>query len=866
MNSDMQRPVLTSWQAIQPIGLLSFTVAVLTGVANHFGLLNLIEWAIYDQWVRSHTSDQIEDQIVVVAIDEQDLQTIGDWPIPDQDLAALLTQIQAQRPSVIGMNLYRDIPEEPGHQDLLQVYRMVPNLIGLERLAGERIAPPPILADRDNVGLSDFVLDGDRTIRRGLLSAIDAQANRTLKYGLGAKVALHHLEHHHNLTFEVIDLEQNRFKLGKTEFVPLRNRAAGYPQDDVGGYQILLNWWGNTHNFITVSLHDVLQGRIEADLMRDRIVLIGSTARSTNDFFNTPYSRSLLRSGQPTPGVIIHANVASQLLHSALEGRPPLRAFIGIGQWLWIATWTVWSTSGSGILAHYSQQKQQRRSEMLILGFILLNLASLVGGSYLAFGQGYVIPVTAPSLALILGGLGMLNIGHHQHLAQAHRTLAQQHESLVAAHALVVQYSATLEAKVEERTQELAQAKQLAEDISEAKSEFLAHMSHELRTPLNGILGYTQILRRRGELSPKQSKGIEVIHQSGKHLLNLINDILDLAKIEARKLELVPQSVLLPELIEDVAQVIRVRAEQKRLQFHCLASPDLPRGVYVDAQRLRQVLLNLLSNAVKFTHCGQVTLTATPVGDADFRAGMDVKCVPVRFTVQDSGVGMTPEQIEKIFLPFEQVGGRRQQAQGTGLGLALSRQLVEKMGGEIQVQSEVDQGSQFGFEIPLAIAQDWQADLQVSQQEQIVGYICTGDTIPEDYQYKVLVVDDRPVNRMVMADLLESLGFETAEAEDGEDAWNQYQNERPDLIVTDLIMPELDGFELTQRIRERGDDQVVIIASSASVHQTEQAHSLDIGCNDFLPKPIEAKTLLSQLQQHLALEWQYESTALVGEE
>jgi CheY-like chemotaxis protein len=378
-------------------------------------------------------------------------------------------------------------------------------------------------------------------------------------------------------------------------------------------------------------------------------------------------------------------------------------------------------------------------------------------------------------------------------------------------------------------------------------------MCHELRTPLNGILGYAQILRRMDNLTAKQRHGVEVIQQAGTHLLNLINDVLDLAKVEARRLELVPQTVNLPALLNSITEVIRIKAEEKGLEFSAILDPNLPTGVFIDPKRLRQVLLNLLGNATKFTQHGAISLTVDCLGSSISTPMLDAEVMPIRFTVQDTGVGMTSEQVAKIFLPFEQVGKQAQRAEGTGLGLAISRQLVELMGGKLQVSSQLGEGSRFWFEVNLPIVQAWQDELTVSAEGKIIGY--------QGERRKILVVDDKAVNRLVVREVLEPLGFEIAEAEDGCQGLRQYEQFQPDLIVTDLVMPEMDGFELAREIRIGGDQQVIIIASSASVLAQDQDQSIIAGCNDFVPKPVEMELLLARIQKYLNLEWIYVQVA-----
>lgn len=387
----------------------------------------------------------------------------------------------------------------------------------------------------------------------------------------------------------------------------------------------------------------------------------------------------------------------------------------------------------------------------------------------------------------------------------------------------------------------LESAAEKAKIANQSKTQFLAKMSHELRTPLNAILGFSQIMNKDKSLSSEQQEYLKIINRSGEHLLSLINDVLEMSKIEAGRMTFNENHFDLYQVIESIAEMLQLKASAKNLQLILECDANIPKYVITDENKLRQVLINLIENAIKFTNEGWVKL----------RVYLGTELTQVFFEISDTGAGIATEELDNLFDPFIQSESGRKSMQGSGLGLSISKQFINLLGGNITVKSNPSEGSIFTFDIKLKLADELKEQTK-SPNKQVIGLE------PGQKEYKILIAEDVEENRLLLIRLLSPIGFKVRTVNNGAEAIATWKQWKPDLIWMDMLMPVMDGYEATRKIRQLPEGKnTKIIAITANAFSDAKIAPIEAGCDDYMAKPYREELLLEKMAQHLGVKYCY---------
>ncbi|MGB0563369.1 MAG: CHASE2 domain-containing protein [Spirulinaceae cyanobacterium] len=731
-------------------GIIAVTVLLgLLGLRS-LGLLQLWELALFDVFIRTRPQLDADPRIVIVGFNESDIEALKTWPIDDRRLAQLLQRIKAQDPRMIGLDIYRNIPVGEGYDELVEVMRSTPNLIGIQRAvdnlktAGSEnrrggVDPPPVLAELGQVSANDFPQDLDSRVRRGFLY-LRGPEDETL-FSFAFKLAWGYLAEQ-GIEPEMLDEVTGKFRLGEAIFVPLESWAGGYVRADTQGFQVLLNYRSEPRSHRQVSLMDVLAGEIEPDLFRDRIVLIGSTAPSLKDFQLTPYSTSLRwqpeapgwfkfrYNSQPEPmtGVEVHANLTSFLLDAAQGERSLLRSLPEWGEWLLIGLSILWGTTWVARWRAIDYLDHLLLPQTLAAWLLIVGLWFGIAYAAFSFG-GWWLP-------LVPGLLGLTG-------AAAFKVAATLLTRLLRSYQKIEDYARTLELKVADRTEQLrhqnnalaetltqlqtAQQQMIAQERLASIGSLTAGVAHEIRNPLNFVNNFAQIA---GDLSSELAQeltDLEIapdtrtdldeifldfhdclgnIRQNGQRIERIVESMLNHTQDDAGQPLPTDLNQLLQEALELTTYTCQAKYPDLKVEVSTTYADDLPLTQVVP-QTLSKALINLLTNAWEaiarhsLAHQDSVHQAAITHGTYQPQLQLKTQIVAGRIwiEIQDNGDGIAPEQQGKIFDPFFTT---KPPGEGTGLGLFLAHQaIVSNHQGTIAVESEPGHHTQFQITLPI---------------------------------------------------------------------------------------------------------------------------------------------------------------------
>ncbi|WP_216700266.1 CHASE2 domain-containing protein [[Leptolyngbya] sp. PCC 7376] len=708
------------WQSIreQWLGTIFIVpgVAIAVSTLSGFGVLQGMEWLAIDQVMRLRPREPVDERITIITVDESDIRFAQQWPMSDQLMAQMIYNLAAHEPRVIGIDIYRDISVAPGREALTRAFRENPNVIGIEKVAGNPIPPTPVLDELGQISASDILLDQDGKVRRAFLMINGHQ-------GFGARLADIYLEQEEPVPeVAVLNKEQSIYQVGRAIFRPLKKGHRGYidARTEFGGYQMLLNYRGGMESFNSLSFQEVIENQIPAELVRDRIIIVGATAPSLNDAFVTPYSSHFLPSLMQTPGVSIHSTLASQIISATLDGRPLLRPVNTCGFYLLIAAWASIGAIATKLLATVIPSVFRSLLVTSSGTFLLLGLS--FGGSL----QGLVIPVFTPWLSLVVATVLTTNSESQKQLKNINCKLAIANEKLA-------DYSRNLEQEVVDRTQELSttlkdlqttQTSLVQAEKMAALGQMVAGIAHEINNPINYIAGNVRhardyvyellgIIDLFRTTHPDQEMEVYLKELDLEYLSSDFYKLLDSIAKGAERVEDIVQSLRtfshldeaelkqidLTKDLESVLLVVDRRINSRQDKIKITVEQDLQDLPLVQcyAAKINQVLLNLFDNAIDAIE-EKMLLDQTLEGKILIETqALNEQEIAIR--IIDNGIGISEELIPKIFDPFfttKTVG------KGTGLGLAIAHSVIVKQHhGSVSCRMTDDGKTEFSIILPI---------------------------------------------------------------------------------------------------------------------------------------------------------------------
>jgi len=693
--------IIAVWYSIRLTIFISLLITIILTTIQSTGILQNLELIALDHSFQNRKLEKPDERFMIVSINESDLQQLKQWPLSDELLAKVLTNIENQKPRIIGLDIYRDLTVEPGHEKLVKVLQDSPNIIGVRKIINDTystsIAPNPILAAKNQIVANDIVVDNDGVIRRGILyPKTSGSSDNDILPSLGLASAMSYLEAK-GIVPEYG--EKGSLKLGKVVFVPFEASDGGYVNADANGYQILLNYRGPAESFPNIPLTDVLYNRIPPNAMRDRIVLIGAYAASLNDKFYTPYSRKLGTTPIRTPGVEIQANLASQIISSVIDNRHLIKTLLFPLEELWLLLWVTVTCQITW------QCRSQKKSILLasIATLILLFICYYL--SQYAFSKGWWISCIPPIIGIVISTITTLSAVYLIKLKQTVKSLNSQIRENNILYEQLADYSQNLEKKVEERTAELklAQKELIIREKMAAIGNLVAGVAHEINTPIgNSVLAASALSTQTSSLleahrSQKMKRSdlekyLDTATESCRLILNNLNIAAQL--IQSFKQVAVDTSSSpvrefnLKEYIEDTLFNLKPKLKTTKHKVSILGDSTI--NMYSYPGYLAQVCTNLVMNSI--THGYE---EGEP-GNLIFEFKLDGNHIVL--TYSDDGKGIPPENLDKIFDPFFTTNRTKG---GSGLGLNIVYNIVsQKLRGSITVESAPEAGTKFTITIP----------------------------------------------------------------------------------------------------------------------------------------------------------------------